>query len=62
MPRYPKVGCFPYDFFEGSRVTPIPSFRGEVIIIYITLEQLILLATLLVAILALIHNYYGGDN
>ena len=55
-----KVGCFLYAS-EGKGYT-YPFVWREVIITYITLEQILLLATLLVAILALVHDYYDRED
>ena len=53
MRRYPKVAS-PCVREQDSFSLNV---RGEVTVMNITLEQLVLLATLLVAILALVDNY-----
>ena len=42
---------------DGGSEAHFPPKRGEVIVLNITLEQLLLLASLLVAILTLVDNY-----
>ena len=49
-------------FFEGSKFLLLPSFSEGGDIVYITLEQLLLIAAFIVALLQYVHNIYHNKK